>query len=161
MTENTNKSQIWSNFENYAILSAKFSWILVLIYCLVALIMGIVGIVGLAAIEAAYNPILDQAVLEQELASAKASIAWYFIQLFVMIIFDLIYIKPRFANKFVAKDWTYLVNDVISLGSIRIPKMVFFAVLAIIFSNGWGSTLFVAPVVLYIFFGPIPIQWKK
>ena len=161
MTENANKSQMWENFEKYAIMSAKFSWILILIYCVVALIMGIVGIVGLAAIEAAYDPILQQAQLEQELASAKASIAWYFIQIIVMLFLDLIYVKPRFSNKFVAKDWTYLVNDVVSLGSIQIPKMVVLAVLAIIFSNGWGSTLFIAPVVLYIFFGPIPIKWKK
>lgn len=79
----------------------------------------------------------------------------------ITIIIALVYVKPRFSTKCIAKDWDYLYNDVLVLGNIRIPWMLIMGILLEIFGQWWGGALVLICAIILLFFGPKPYNWSK
>lgn len=145
---NSGNSSIWSQMERYVSLAGKWSWVWPFIAILVTLILVIIALGVIASYSgAAYN-------------AAVGTLVWDFISMGVMLFLVFYYVKPNFAKKCANKEWQALVDDVFTIGSIRIPKMLIFGIIFEIFSY-WGGALIMAPAVLIILFAPVTITWKK
>ena len=65
-----------------------------------------------------------------------------------------------YAQKCKEKDWSFLVNDVLVIGSFRIPKMLAYGIIMCFFTYGTAIILIVAPALLIIFMGPEEFSWS-
>jgi len=78
---------------------------------------------------------------------------WYILSalftIYVIITYGRVY-----SNKCKAKDWKFLMTDIFTIGSYRIPKMLAFGVLLAIFTQGWGGFLVYTSAFLIFFLSP-------
>jgi len=131
----------WENIESWVITLGKWAWVIAVINGLVYLLWGIIWF--------AFIPF----------SFMDATYIWYIISGIITIIIAIIIVKPRFSSKCAAKDWDYLLNDVLTLGNLRIPWMLVWGILIEIFGNWWGGLPILIPAILLIFMGPKPYDW--
>ncbi len=150
--EKTQKASIgegnpnWENIESFVTILGKWAWVIVIINGLIYLFWGIYGlIVGLS-----FPP---------PFTFVSPFDIWNIISGIAVIILAIIIVKPRFSNKCAAKDWDYLLNDVLTLGNLRIPWMLIWGIIIEILGNLWGGLPILIPAVLLIFMGPKPYDW--
>jgi len=135
----------WQNVEPFVTLLGKWAWVIAIINGLVYLIWGIYGlIVGISFPSFIFISPTD---------------IWYIISGIITILIAIIIVKPRFSSKCAAKDWDYLLNDVLTLGNFRIPWMLIWGIIIEIFGNWWGGLPIIIPALLLIFMGPKPYDW--
>ncbi len=162
------KNDTWSSIEKWVALAGKFSWI----WLLVQVLIGLIAVIGYFALIAAYQAQLDALVSTDifyaeflaQWTAAKAQlvgqVVWYFISVVITLAALIIFVRP-FAIKCGERDWEFLVNDVIVIAGYRIPKMLILGVVLEIFTQGYGGLLVLIPVLLILFLGPVPVQWKE
>ena len=90
----------------------------------------------------------------------RAEGVWYLIGAGLSVALAIIIIKPRFSNKCADKDWDSLINDVLVLGSIRIPWMLIWGIIITVVGQWWAGLTILIPVFFLIFAGPKPYNWK-
>ena len=78
---------------------------------------------------------------------------WYIASALFTIYVILTYGKI-YSDKCKTKDWKFLMTDIFTLGSYRIPKMLAFGVLLAIFTQGWGGFLVYTSAFLIYFLSP-------
>ncbi len=84
---------------------------------------------------------------------------WVFISSLLAFGLGFYVLKP-FSDQVKHEQYYYILNDVWVLGYIQFPKIVLLSVLLAIFLQGYGALLFLIPVIVIVFFGPVKIQWK-
>ncbi|MEJ2251772.1 MAG: hypothetical protein P8Y97_19205 [Candidatus Lokiarchaeota archaeon] len=126
----------WSKLEPIAYNLGKYAWILALINGIIYIIWGIIDIVGYS-IGSWYFGIG---------AYFLSTAIWYLIGGIIVILLGFFVVKPRFSDKCAAKDWDFLLNDVLLLGNFRFPKMLLWAIILEIFSIGWGGLFILIPL---------------
>jgi len=131
----------WQNVEPFVTLLGKWAWVIAVINGLVYLFWGIMWF--------AFIPF----------SFMDATYIWYIISGIITIIIAIIIVKPRFSSRCAAKDWDHLLNDVLTLGNLRIPWMLIWGILIQIFGNWWGGLPIIIPALLLIFMGPKPYDW--
>jgi len=86
---------------------------------------------------------------------------WWWLLLSSLLAFGLgFYVLKPFSDQVKHEQYYYIVNDVWMLGSLRFPKIVPLSVLLAIFLQGIGALLFIIPVIVIVFFGPVKGQGK-
>ena len=93
--------------------------------------------------------------------SATGNLAWGIISTILEILLSWFWVKPKFSDKCVARDWDGLLDDVLLLGEFRIPWMLVMGILLEIFGYGWIGLTVLGPAIVIIFFGPRqPYNWR-
>jgi len=146
---------------NFAEFLGKIAWIVELIIGILFIIVGIYYLVVMAVVAAAYQ----EAGLYSYVA---ADIAYYTIYgwLYIIggilgIIFAVALVKPRFSDKWSDKDYDYLLNDVVKIGSLRIPLFLIIGIILEILMSWWGGLIILIPLLLLIFMWPKEYKWKE
>ena len=134
-TQQPTSNSFWNANEKYVVLAGKFSWVLLILYVIWTLF---------------FNVIFNDGVGE---------VIWGLIRIALIIGISSIFLKD-FVAKCIAKDWYFLVNDVIIIADYRIPKMLFYSIILTIFAYGWGSLLVLIVAIVVIFVGPEKVVWK-
>lgn len=135
----------WENIESFVTILGKWAWVIVIINGAFYIFWGIYWlIIGLS-----FPPLIFVSPFD----------IWNIIGGIAVIILAIIIVKPRFSNKCAAKDWDYLLNDVLTLGNLRIPWMLIWGIIIQILGNWWGGLPILIPAILLIFMGPKPYDW--
>ncbi|MHA1520378.1 MAG: hypothetical protein ACTSRK_09360 [Promethearchaeota archaeon] len=148
--KNTNVN-VWETIEKYVVLAGKYAWIFLLINMIAYIIAGISTIVVTVATSKATG------------ISASFGLLWTGIWMILGAIISgalLYFFVLPFSKKIVAKDYAYLVNDVILFGKIRVPKMLLIGIILEIFSQGWGGLFVLIPAICICFLGPVYMNWR-
>ncbi|WP_457557975.1 hypothetical protein [Candidatus Harpocratesius sp.] len=148
--ENTNVN-VWNTIEKYMVFMGKWSWIVLIANILAYLIYGIISIVGGFALNRTWGTNIGGAAI--------ASGIWMIIGAILTGILLYLIVIP-FSRKIGAKNYTFLVNDVIILGKLRIPKMLLWGIVIEIFSQGWGGLFILVPALCICFLGPAYMRWR-
>lgn len=142
----------WSKYESFVSELGKWAWIIVLISGVIYVFWGIWilawgGIRGLWGLGGLW-------------LLGRAEGVWYLIGAGLSVALAIIVIKPRFSNKCTDKDWDSLLNDVLVLGSIRIPWMLIWGIIITVVGQWWAGLTILIPAFFLIFAGPKPYNWK-
>ena len=78
---------------------------------------------------------------------------WYTLST-LFTVYTIITYGKVYSDKCKAKDWEFLMTDMLIIGTLEIPKMLAFAVLLFIFTQFWGGFLVYASAFLIYFFYP-------
>jgi hypothetical protein len=70
------------------------------------------------------------------------------------------YVLKPFSDQVKHEQYYYILNDVWMLGGLRFPKIIPLSVILAIFLQGYGALLFLIPVIVIVFFGPVKSQGK-
>ncbi|MBY9006108.1 MAG: hypothetical protein KGD63_05065 [Candidatus Lokiarchaeota archaeon] len=79
----------------------------------------------------------------------------------IIIIVSLIIIKPQFSDKCAKKEWDALYDWILDLGDLKLPWMLIWIVIFIIFGWGYSAGPIVIVFVLLFFAGPENSKWAK
>ena len=155
------KSKSWQ-YEKITYILGKWAWVFAILSAIVNLLIAIWGVV--AAIQVYQYWV--QYYASYSLTYPGSLIIsyydiWNIITSIILIIFALLILRPRFSNKCAQKDWDYLLNDVLLIGSFRLPWMFIWAIIAEILGQWWGGAFIIVPAILLVFFGPKEYKWKK
>ncbi|TFG02683.1 MAG: hypothetical protein EU540_01035 [Promethearchaeota archaeon] len=154
------KSSSWDSVESIACIIGEWAWIILLIEGIIFIFWGLWGLlwVGAGAVAA------QQAGVAEYVA---ADLTWetfiYILDIIggiVTIIVAVVLVRPRFSNKWKEKDYDYLLDDVIEIGSVRIPTFLIIGIVIEILTNFWGGVVILIPLLLLIFMGPKEYNWK-
>ena len=146
------KKDSWDSVKNIAIGMGKWSWIVLLIEGIIYTILGLyilawaVVIVGLLP----YDP-----------TTLVIYGVMYLIGGLLALVLSVAFVKPRFSNKWKEEDYDYLLNDVVKIGSFRIPLMLIFGIILEILLSWWGGLIILVPLLLLIFMGPKEYKWTE
>jgi hypothetical protein len=89
------------------------------------------------------------------------NLVWTIISTIFEILLAWFWVKPKFSDKCVDRDWDYLLDDVLVLGGYKIPWMLVMGILLEVFGYGWIGLFVLGPAIVIIFFGPRqPYNWK-
>jgi hypothetical protein len=143
----------WDSVKGFAVWLGTYGWIFLLITGIVYIIVGFIYFTG-AAIWGPYLPASDVAYL------AFYGV-FYVIGGILTIIFTVLFVKPRFSNKWAEEDYDYLLNDVVTIGKTRIPLMLIIGIILEIFLSWWGGLIILVPLLLLIFMGPKEYKWTE
>jgi hypothetical protein len=152
------KATYWK-YENITYILGKWAWVFAILAGIIDLLFGIVGAITVYQSWAIYLAPLGIPITET--ISSNAYNIWNIISSILLIIFAFFIIKPRFSDKCAQKDWDYLLNDVLQIGSFRFPWMFIWAIIAEILGQWWGGSLIIIPAILLVFLGPKEYNWKK
>ncbi len=163
MTEQTKKTKskgTWKH-EGWASFLGKITWIILLINSLVYILLNIYWM------SAAYTAWNDLKTYYQTLGvpftatfTVDASWIWGIVSAIILIIFAIAIVRPRFSNPCSEKNWDYLLDDVLKLGSIRFPWMLVWGIIAEIFGQWWGGAPIFVIALFLLFDGPKQYEWK-
>ena len=78
---------------------------------------------------------------------------WYILSA-VFTIYVIITYGKIYSDKCKAKDWKFLMTDIVIIGKFRIPKMLAFGVLLFFLAQGWGGFLVYITAFLIYFLSP-------
>ncbi|MCF2141882.1 MAG: zinc ribbon domain-containing protein [Candidatus Lokiarchaeota archaeon] len=148
--ENTNVN-VWNTIEKYVVFVGKWSWLVLIGNVLTYLIIGIISIVTGVAVNRTLGTNTGGATIGTGI--------WMIIGAILTGVF-LYFIVLPFSKKIEAKNYTFLVNDVIILGKLRIPRMLFWGIVIEIFSQGWGGLFILVPALCICFLGPAYMRWR-
>ncbi|MHA1746336.1 MAG: hypothetical protein ACTSWW_10080 [Promethearchaeota archaeon] len=158
------KNDTWSSIEKWVALAGKWSWVWLLLQVVIGLIGTILAIAAIAVWSAQIALLVPTDLFYAEYTAARAKligeVVWYFIGVAISLAALILFVRP-FAKKCGERDWGFLVNDVIVIAGYRIPKMLILGVVLEIFTQGYGGLLVLIPVLLILFVGPVPVQWKE
>ncbi len=133
----TRDDSTWKSLEDIISFVGRFSWIILAIIAFFLVLGAILGIIG-SKIGIAVFQLLSVAIM--------VYLVWTYGKIY--------------AQKCKEKDWSFLVNDVLVIGSFRIPKMLAYGIVMCFFTYGTAIILIVAPALLIIFMGPEEFSWK-
>ena len=133
----TRDDSTWKSLENVIAFVGRFSWIILAIIAFFLIILAILNFIG---------DIIGGGIFKLVGVAIMAYLVWTYGRIY--------------AQKSKEKDWSFLVNDVLVIGSFRIPKMLAYGLVVCIFSYGFGVILIVLPALLIMYMGPEEFNWK-
>jgi hypothetical protein len=77
----------------------------------------------------------------------------------ITILISYAIIKPKFSDKCADKDWDFLLDWVIEMGSFRFPWMLFWFIILEIFT-WWGGIPILIVALFLLFAGPKKYEWS-
>ncbi|MBN1802024.1 MAG: hypothetical protein JW891_10985 [Candidatus Lokiarchaeota archaeon] len=163
MVEQTKKIQTKStwNHEKWVSILGKWMWVILLVN---ALIYVLLNIYWMSAAYTAWNDLKlyyeSYGVPFTATFAIDASWIWGIVSAIILIIFAIAIVRPRFSKPCGEKDWDYLLDDVLKLGSIRFPWMLVWGIIAEIFGQWWAGAPIILIALVLLFAGPKPYNWK-
>jgi len=133
----TRDDSTWKSLEDIISFLGKFSWIILAIIAIGLIIAAIVSFIASGIFAGIWN-LISVAIM--------AYLVWTYGKIY--------------AQKCKEKDWSFLVNDVLVIGSFQMPKMLAYGIVISIFTYGTAIILIVAPALLIIFMGPEEFNWS-
>ncbi len=86
---------------------------------------------------------------------------WDIISGVIVIVIGFFIIKPKFSAKCVEQDWDGLLDWVIVLGTFRVPWMLIWGIVLLIFDwYFWAAAVILIPAALLLFAGPKEFKWS-
>jgi len=123
----------------------KWAWI-------IGILNGVIGILYIVA----YSFILWRYPLYW------GSQIWNIISIIIGIVISFLVIKPKFSKPCEEKDWDALYSWVLDLGGFKVPWMVIWGILLLIFGWwSWAGYAVLIPAVMLLFAGPKEYKWSK
>jgi hypothetical protein len=151
----------WDSVKGIADAMGKWSWIIILLEGIFFIIWGIYYLWWSAFIGAQAEAAGVEGYVAADLATLTMYGVMYLIGGLLAIVFSVAFVKPRFSNKWKKEDYDYLLNDVVKIGSTRIPLMLIIGIILEIFLIGWGGLIIIVPLLLLIFMGPKEYKWTE
>ncbi|RLI63706.1 MAG: hypothetical protein DRO88_09235 [Promethearchaeia archaeon] len=148
--ENTNKN-VWNTIEKYVVFTGKWSWLVLIGNILVYLIAGIIALIGGIALNRNIGGNIGNAAI--------GSGIWMMIGAILSGLLIFFFVLP-FSKKIAARDYNFLVNDVVVLGKLRLPKMLLLGIILEVFTQGWGGLFVLVPALCICFLGPAYMRWR-
>jgi len=130
-TPRSGDDSTWKSLEDVIAFVGRFSWIILAFIAVILIIIAILSFIGSGIIAGIWS-LLSVAIM--------AYLVWTY--------------GKVYSQKCKEKDWSFLVNDVLVIGSIQIPKMLAYGIVICIFTYGTGIILIVLPALLTMFMGP-------
>jgi len=162
-SESTSKERTssgWISIENFVSFLGEWAWVILLIEGSIFILWGIIGLIWVSGAGAVAQQAGAAGLFAVDLAFYAFWYTWYLIGGIITIVLAIIFVKPRFSDKWADRDYDYLLNDVIQIGSIRIPLMLIIGIIISIFLLIWGGLIILIPLLLLIFMGPKEYEWK-
>jgi hypothetical protein len=151
----------WDSVEDFAVILGKWAWIILLIEGIIFIFWGIYYLYWVAVISATAEAAGVTAYVAADIATLTLYGWMYIIGGILGIIFAVALVKPRFSNKWADKDYDYLLNDVVKIGSLRIPLFLIIGIILEILMSWWGGLIIIIPLLLLILMGPKEYKWKE
>jgi hypothetical protein len=86
---------------------------------------------------------------------------WNIISGVIVILIGFFIIKPQFSKRCTERDWDGLLDWVIVLGTFRVPWMLIWGIILLIFDwYVWAGAIILIPAALLLFAGPKEYQWS-
>lgn len=137
----------WKSLEPYVEIVGKYAWIILIIAPIILLFYSLAAI-GIFSVYGLGGYVAGQ-------------LAWIIIEVVVVILFAIFWVKPKFSDRCASKQWDILLDDTLKISTIQIPWMLIVGVLIEIFGNGWVGLFVLGPAIILIFFGPrTPYNWQ-
>ncbi len=141
----------------------KFAWIVLLVMGILGIIVSLVltlpAIALWEAARAAYALIFPGSVYP--VAMPIGGLIWDIIGGVVTIILAFFIIRPKFSKPCGAKDWEALYGWALKLGGTKIPWMLIWGLILVIFGwYYWPGLLVLVPAIMLIFAGPRKYEWS-
>jgi len=155
------KSSDDSGAMGFAQFLGKIAWIVELIIGILFIIVGIYYLVVMAAVAAAAQEAGVYSYVAADIAYYTIYGWLYIIGGILGIIFAVALVKPRFSDKWADKDYDYLLNDVVKIGSVRIPLFLIIGIILEILLSWVGGLIILIPLLILIFAGPKEYKWKE
>lgn len=127
----------WKSLEDVISFIGRYSWIILAFIAVILIILAILSFIASGILEGIWN-ILSVAIM--------AYLVWTY--------------GKVYSQKSKEKDWSFLLNDVLVIGSFRIPKMLAYGIVISFFTYGTAVILIVAPALLIMYMGPEEFNWK-
>jgi len=134
----------WSKYEKFVSDLGKWAWIIGILSGFIYVIWGIWGAVTVGTFLFGFG---------------IGYFIWMIIGGIITVLISYAIIKPNFSDKCVDKDWDFLLNWVIDMGSLRFPWMLFWGIILEIFT-WWGGLPILIPAILLLFAGPKKYEWS-
>ena len=146
-------NDIWNTLEPIIVdWVGRYAWLVLILIPLVMLVITLATTIP---------AILVALGLGNPAGSTVANLIWAIISTILEVLLSWFWVKPKFSDKCVERDWDGLLDDVLLLGEYRIPWMLAIGVLLEIFGYGWIGLVVLGPAIVIIFFGPRqPYNWK-
>ena len=146
-------NDIWNALETIIVdWVGRYAWLVLILIPLIMLVVTLATTIPV---------ILVALGLGIPAGSAAGNLAWAIISTILEILLSWFWVKPKFSDKCVARDWDGLLDDVLLLGEYRIPWMLVMGILLEIFGYGWIGLFVLGPAIVIIFFGPRqPYNWR-
>jgi len=130
-TPKSGNDSTWNSLEEIISIGGWLSWFLLMLAALVLIVQVILYFIG-------------------------GSVFWgiWYIFSALFLVYTIITYGKIYSEKCKAKDWKFLMTDIITIGKYRIPKMLAYGVLLFIFSQGWGGFLVYVTAFLIYFLSP-------
>ena len=151
----------WDSVKGFAIWLGTYGWIFLLITGIIYIIGGFYILTVVAVVGAQAEAAGAAGYVAYDLANLAFYGVMYIIGGILAIIFTVAFVKPRFSNKWKEEDYDYLLNDVVKIGSVRIPLMLIIGIILEIFLSWWGGLIILVPLLLLIFMGPKEYKWTE
>ena len=151
-TERTSSG--WISIENFVSFLGEWAWVILLVEGSIFILWGIIGLITISAAGAMAQQAGAAGYGAFNLAFYTFWYAWFIIGGVLTIVLAIIFVKPRFSDKWAYRDYDSLLNDVIEIGNIRIPLMLIIGIIISIFLLIWGGLIILIPLLLLIFMGP-------
>lgn len=155
------KSSDDSGAMGFAQFLGKIAWIVELIIGILFIIVGIYYLVVMAVVAAAAQEAGVYSYVAADIAYYTIYGWLYIIGGILGIIFAVALVKPRFSDKWADKDYDYLLNDVVKIGSVRIPLFLIIGIILEILLSWVGGLIILIPLLILIFAGPKEYKWKE
>ncbi|TFG30240.1 MAG: hypothetical protein EU532_01255 [Promethearchaeota archaeon] len=146
---------------NLANFLGKIAWIIVLIEGFIFIFWGIYYLYWASVVTQVSEQYGVYSYVAADIATLTLYGVLYIIGGILGILFAVAFVKPRFSNKWADKDYDYLLNDVIKLGSTRIPLFLIIGIILEIFMSWWGGLIILVPLLILIFAGPKEYKWTE
>jgi hypothetical protein len=131
----------------------KWAWIIVILNGILQIIIPLIDYALRAASWSIYHPLIP--------LSFGFIPIWDIISGVIVIVIGFFIIKPKFSPKCVEQDWDGLLDWVIVLGTFRVPWMLIWGIVLLIFDWWfWAAAVILIPAVLLLFVGPKEFKWS-
>jgi len=156
------KSSDDSGAMGFAQFLGKIAWIVELIIGIIFIFWGIYYLWWASVLTTTAEELGPYGyVAADAIASLTISGVMYIIGGILAIIFAVALVKPRFSDKWADKDYDYLLNDVVKIGSVRIPLFLIIGIILEILLSWVGGLIILIPLLILIFAGPKEYKWKE
>ncbi len=146
-------NDIWTTLEPIIVdWVGKYAWPILILLSIVILGFSLLETIPVILLSVEFgSPIIPE----------TGELVWSITSAIFVILLAWFWVKPKFSDKCVARDWDFLLDDVLVLGGYKIPWMLFMGIILEIFGYGWIGLVVLGPAIIIIFFGPRqPYNWK-
>lgn len=146
-------NDIWKTLEPIIVdWVGKYAWLILILIPLVILVITLATTIPVLLVALGVGvPIIPE----------TGTLVWSITSAIFEILLAWFWVKPKFSDKCVARDWNFLLDDVLVLGGYKIPWMLVMGIILEVFGYGWIGLVVLGPAIVIIFFGPRqPYNWK-